>query len=104
MSAHSSQNHVGFIAPMLAKSVHRLPEGSNWQYEVKLDGYRTIAAKRTVMCRFFRGAAITRNANILPSHKIPDGTVIDGEAVVLDEHGKADFNRLQNLRPGDPVC
>lgn len=29
-----------FIEPMNARLVQHLPEGSEWQYEIKLDGYR----------------------------------------------------------------
>jgi ATP-dependent DNA ligase len=35
----------GFIAPMLAQPVRELPEGPEWQYEVKWDGYRIEAMK-----------------------------------------------------------
>jgi len=34
-----------FIQPMLLQQVHSLPEGPNWAYEVKLDGYRALAIK-----------------------------------------------------------
>ena len=33
------------IRPMLASSATELPEGSDWSYEVKWDGYRAIAIK-----------------------------------------------------------
>lgn len=29
-----------FVPPMLARLVRTLPEGSEWEYELKLDGYR----------------------------------------------------------------
>jgi ATP-dependent DNA ligase len=34
-----------FIEPMLALAAQRLPEGLDWQYELKLDGYRALAIK-----------------------------------------------------------
>ena len=34
-----------FIEPMLLRRMERLPEGPSWIYELKLDGYRAIAAK-----------------------------------------------------------
>jgi ATP-dependent DNA ligase len=39
----------GFIEPMECLAVTQLPEGADWVYEVKLDGYRAVAvkAKRT---------------------------------------------------------
>jgi ATP-dependent DNA ligase len=36
---------VGFVDPMLVLRTDTLPEGAQWQYEVKLDGYRAIAFK-----------------------------------------------------------
>jgi ATP-dependent DNA ligase len=35
-----------FIEPMQCLAVNKLPEGDAWQYELKLDGYRTLAVKR----------------------------------------------------------
>ena len=37
-----------FISPMECLEVDQLPEGELWQYELKLDGYRTIAIKQNV--------------------------------------------------------
>ena len=34
-----------FIEPMLLQLTPRLPEGPQWLYELKLDGYRAIAFK-----------------------------------------------------------
>ena len=34
-----------FIAPMLLLRTDALPEGAQWAYELKLDGYRAIAFK-----------------------------------------------------------
>ncbi len=36
---------IEFTEPMLAESVSKLPEGNQWQYEIKLDGYRALALK-----------------------------------------------------------
>ena len=35
-----------FIEPMQGKPVAALPAGEKWVFELKLDGYRCIAAKR----------------------------------------------------------
>jgi len=34
-----------FIEPMPCLAVKKLPEGENWHYELKLDGYRALAVK-----------------------------------------------------------
>jgi ATP-dependent DNA ligase len=36
---------VRFIEPMYAKLVNELPEGKEWLYEVKFDGYRCLAGR-----------------------------------------------------------
>ena len=35
-----------FIPPMLLLQKENLPEGPDWLYELKLDGYRAMAIKR----------------------------------------------------------
>jgi bifunctional non-homologous end joining protein LigD len=34
-----------FVTPMAAHPVAKLPEGSEWLYELKLDGYRALLIK-----------------------------------------------------------
>jgi ATP-dependent DNA ligase len=34
-----------FIEPMYARLVNELPEGKDWLYEVKFDGYRCLAGR-----------------------------------------------------------
>jgi ATP-dependent DNA ligase len=34
---------ASFIEPMECLAVTRLPEGADWVYEIKLDGYRAVA-------------------------------------------------------------
>jgi len=36
---------AGFIAPMLLVRYDTLPEGPNWLYELKFDGYRALAVR-----------------------------------------------------------
>jgi bifunctional non-homologous end joining protein LigD len=35
-----------FIEPMYALAIKNLPDGKDWVYEVKFDGYRCLAGKR----------------------------------------------------------
>jgi bifunctional non-homologous end joining protein LigD len=36
---------VQFLEPMYAQLVQQLPDGKDWVYEVKFDGYRCLAAR-----------------------------------------------------------
>jgi bifunctional non-homologous end joining protein LigD len=85
---------------MLLLKSDRLPEGVQWQYELKLDGFRAIAFKTngTVHLRSRNDNDFARRypdvAKALAS--LPDHTVIDGEVVAFDEDGRPSFTRLQN--------
>jgi ATP-dependent DNA ligase len=95
-----------FIDPMLLLRTETLPEGPEWGYEVKLDGYRALAFKT--------GGALSlrsRNNNDFASRypsiaralaSLPDNTAVDGEIVALDEAGKPSFNALQNYGSSKP--
>ncbi|HEX3471240.1 MAG TPA: RNA ligase family protein [Silvibacterium sp.] len=100
------KNHnARFIKPMECLPVEKVPEGDNWTYELKLDGYRLQAVKAggKVILYSRRGIDLTKRfphvARALAS--LPDDTVIDGELVALDEEGKPNFNLLQNFRSAD---
>ena len=88
---------------MLCDPVKSIPEGEDWIFEVKLDGFRVLAAKPA-------GEVVTlwsRNGNSLNRKFfyiadalsfLPEGTVLDGELVALDEQGRSSFNLLQFFR------
>lgn len=38
---------VTFVEPMACLAVTKLPGGSEWLWEIKLDGYRAVAVKAT---------------------------------------------------------
>jgi bifunctional non-homologous end joining protein LigD len=93
-----------FVPPMLAKLVKALPEGPEWEYELKLDGYRLEAIKDGDKVRPYsrRGNDFTKKfARIATSvSKIKETSfVLDGEAVVVDSQGKPSFQMLQNALP-----
>ncbi|MGH7872083.1 MAG: DNA ligase D, partial [Candidatus Binatia bacterium] len=79
-----------------------LPEGADWEYEVKLDGYRCIAAHDRSGVTLW-----SRRGNLLTSQfpdiartcqALPQGTAVDGEIVALDDNGLTSFNLLQHHR------
>ncbi|MCU1339609.1 MAG: dependent ligase [Bryobacterales bacterium] len=89
-----------FIEPMLLLRTNALPEGNEWLYEVKLDGYRALAIKSGGKLRLRSrndndfGAKYPSIVQALANQ--PNETVLDGEIVALDEQGKPSFNLLQN--------
>jgi ATP-dependent DNA ligase len=45
ISPHASRHGPAFVTPMAARRVKVLPEGKEWLYEPKLDGYRALLLK-----------------------------------------------------------
>jgi ATP-dependent DNA ligase len=88
------------LKPQLALSRKQLPEGDQYVYEIKLDGFRCVA--------FVDGDDVflqSRNGKTLgryfPELKLPSGRyVLDGEIVVRDSGGHEDFDALgQRIHP-----
>lgn len=89
------------IEPALALLKQKPPSGDKWGWEIKWDGYRlAVHADASGVRILTRGGydwaarfpAIEQAARALG----PASFIIDGEAVVLDEQGRSDFNALQN--------
>ena len=93
---------VRFIEPMYALAVKNLPEGNDWFYEVKFDGYRCLVGKHndgvTLWSR--RGNLFTAQFPRIAGdcERLPADTLLDGEIVAVDESGRISFNLLQHHR------
>ena len=90
-----------FIEPMAAQLVTALPDGDEWLYEAKFDGYRALALKNGASVRL-----LSRKGNDLTADypAIRDAVaalkskslMIDGEIVAFDEAGRPSFQHLHH--------
>ncbi|PBJ14381.1 DNA ligase D [Flavobacterium sp. ACN6] len=91
---------ASFVKPMLANTTEKPFDDEEWIFENKYDGYRTIAVINPPKVDLFSRNKISFDANFKPiadELALIDHTVIlDGEVVVENEAGRADFQMLQN--------
>jgi ATP-dependent DNA ligase len=91
-----------FIEPMECVPVPKLPDGAEWLWEIKLDGYRAIAVKAADEVTLYsrRGKSLNKKFGQIAAalSDIPAGTILDGELVALDDNGRPNFHNLQNFR------
>jgi bifunctional non-homologous end joining protein LigD len=86
---------------MSATLVPSLPEGKEWLYEVKLDGYRALIVKDgdrvMVISRNEKDLTAAYPAVAAAGQRLRAETaVVDGEIVAVDAHGRPSFQALQH--------
>jgi bifunctional non-homologous end joining protein LigD len=98
-AAKAAPKLPAFVAPQLCSVSETPPEGDNWIYELKYDGYRLELATAGASAKLYtrsgldwsaKFAAIARDAAGLKCKS----ALIDGEAVVLDANGVSAFPAL----------
>jgi DNA ligase D-like protein (predicted ligase) len=93
-----------FIQPMECLPVTKLNDTVQWTYEIKLDGYRAIAVKSSQKINLYSRRRKSFNSQypyiVEALAELPNGTVVDGEVVALDDAGRPNFNLLQQFRSG----
>jgi bifunctional non-homologous end joining protein LigD len=88
------------VNPMLATSTEKPFDSEEWLYEIKWDGYRSVAFIHEGKLRL-----VSRNQNDqtaqfselgdLPTYIRARNAVIDGEVVAIDEAGRPSFSLMQ---------
>lgn len=97
-----TQNPFDHAEVQLAQLVRTIPEGEDWLYELKYDGYRIIAfvAGNRVRLQTRGGNDYTNRFEEVAASLITwaagRAMVLDGEMVVTDASGKTDFQALQS--------
>ena len=90
------------LNPMLATLVDKPFDADGWQYEIKWDGYRAMADCRGSEVNLLSRNNKSFNEKFYPVlHSLVEANlnaVLDGEVIVADESGMANFGRLQNWR------
>jgi bifunctional non-homologous end joining protein LigD len=91
-----------FIEPLYARLVNELPQGQEWLYEVKFDGYRCLAGRDSSGVTHW-----SRRANLFTkqfpriaqaSERLPRENPFRREIIDLDESGRVSFKLLQHHR------
>ncbi|MFI8489429.1 ATP-dependent DNA ligase [Streptomyces rubrogriseus] len=90
----------------LAELVPQLPTGPSWWYEVKLDGHRTVlwrlAETVRLQARLGRDVTTPWMDLAVAGMALPDGVVLDGEAVVVVD-GRVSFEAAQARAASSPA-
>ena len=90
------------IRPMRASLTDEPFDRAGWFFELKWDGFRAIAQVSKNQIRLYSRNLLPFEKEFAPItaelKKIKFEAVFDGEIVVVDENGRADFQLLQNYR------
>jgi DNA ligase D-like protein (predicted ligase) len=95
---------------MAARVVDELPEGVEWMYEVKFDGYRALLLKNgdhvQIRSRNDKDLTSTYPSVAAYGRRLQaDQVVLDGEIVAVDANGHPSFQALQHraAHPGHSI-
>jgi hypothetical protein len=87
---------AGFIAPCLPTKTDKLPSGSDWLHEIKHDGFRVIARKKSTRVRLYRSSfpsfqptinSVTSNRNRFVSRSLKRDLCGVSASGIRNHHG-----------------
>jgi bifunctional non-homologous end joining protein LigD len=88
------------LKPMLASIADEPFNSEDWQFEIKWDGYRALSYLNNGEVQLRSRNNLSFDQKYIPVYETlklwPVNAVIDGEIIVLNEEGKADFKALQD--------
>lgn len=90
-----------FFKPMLATLIASPFDDPEWLFEIKWDGYRSLAfvdKKITLYSRNNNSFNPMFQSIVKDLEQLKDQCILDGEIVILDEKGKSDFQLMQNFQ------
>src|SRR5262245_6280241 len=97
------------LEPCLPRLAKEPPSGSDWIHEIKHDGFRILAHRETYRVRLFtrHGTDFTDRFPKIAAAVVDlpvRSCVLDGEAIVVNEHGLSVFDILRyRLRDDDAI-
>ncbi|NMA97733.1 MAG: DNA ligase D [Phyllobacteriaceae bacterium] len=103
MSAKPEKGKVPAFRPVqLATLVDSIPEGDDWLFEMKYDGYRCLAAVDGDSVRLYTRSGLDWTekfgALVEPLQRLNiQSALIDGEICAFDQKGRTDFSTLQRV-------
>jgi DNA ligase 1 len=98
-----------FVPPMLLQKIDKPFDDMDYISELKLDGIRGIYSSMQIPKLYSRhnNEISAKFPEIIELPNIPPGTILDGEIIVTNQHGKPDFEavmrRFQSKRDKSPV-
>jgi len=105
ISLRRTKSIPAFRPVQLATLVDHVPPGNGWLHEMKFDGYRCLIAIGGGEARAYTRSGLDWSDKFAPilaaAKKLKvSSALLDGEAVVLDEKGRSNFQALQATLKG----
>lgn len=97
-----SKKMPSFFSPMLATLVDKPFDDEEWLFEIKWDGFRALAFIEKKKVELFSRTEHSLNARfksvVEELETLKGSFIFDGELVILDKSGRADFQLMQNYQ------